>query len=41
VPVEDVPPPPNADIERSKISFKDVGGMEKLKEEVYINSFSA
>lgn len=34
VPVEDVPLPLNVALERSKISFKDVGGMEKLKEEV-------
>jgi AAA+ superfamily predicted ATPase len=31
---EDPPPPPSTELERPEISFKDVGGMDALKEEI-------
>ncbi|MAT97350.1 MAG: cell division protein [Anaerolineaceae bacterium] len=34
LPVDPPEPPPHSEIEQAKISFKDVGGMEKLKEEI-------
>lgn len=34
VPVEDWPQPPDSELEHSKITFSDVGGMENLKEEI-------
>ena len=34
LPIDPPEPPPHNEIEQSKISFKDVGGMENLKEEI-------
>ena len=31
---EEVVPPPSSDVERPQLTFKDVGGMEKLKDEI-------